>query len=89
MKIEITDVKIKKVNDNKTEDAQLLAIATITFNHVFVLTGINIRKGSEGNFVEIPNKERLVKAFKDSDSLILKNFELKLHNMILEEYLKR
>lgn len=46
----ITDVRIKKVNDN----TKVVARASVTFDSAFVVHGFSIVNGSKGLFVSMP-----------------------------------
>ena len=46
----ITDVRIKKVNDN----TKVVAKASVTFDSAFVVHGISIVNGKKGLFVSMP-----------------------------------
>ena len=46
----ITDVRIKKVNDN----TKLVAKASVTFDSAFVVHGFSIVNGKKGLFVSMP-----------------------------------
>ena len=50
----ITDVRIKKVNDN----TKVVAKASVTFDSAFVVHGFSIVNGKNGLFVSMPTFKR-------------------------------
>ncbi|MCA9412036.1 MAG: septation regulator SpoVG [Candidatus Omnitrophica bacterium] len=53
--MEITEVRVYPVNQN---DDRLLAFATITFEHAFVVRDLRIIRGKNGLFVAMPSRKR-------------------------------
>ncbi len=53
--MEITEVRVYPVNQN---DERLVAFATITFDHAFVVRDLRIIRGKNGLFVAMPSRKR-------------------------------
>lgn len=82
--MEITDVKIKKVE----ADGKLMAYVSITFDDCFVVHNLKVIKGKEGIFVAMPNRKTRNGEFKDIAHPINSEYRNTLQNRILNEYNK-
>lgn len=80
--MEITDVKIKKVE----ADGKLKAYVSVTFDECFVVHNLKVIKGKEGTFVAMPNRKTQNGEFKDIAHPINSDYRSKLQTKILEEY---
>ena len=80
--MEITDVKIKKVE----ADGKLMAYVSITFDDCFVVHNLKVIKGKEGIFVAMPNRKTRNGEFKDIAHPINSDYRNKLQNRVLDEY---
>ncbi|MBN1410600.1 MAG: septation regulator SpoVG [Spirochaetales bacterium] len=82
--MEITDVRIKKVEANN----KLKAFVSLTFDNCFVVHDLKIIKGKEGMFVAMPNQKTKSGEYKDIAHPITSNYRNILQTKILEEYEK-
>jgi stage V sporulation protein G len=60
--MKITDVRIRLVNK---EDNKLKAVASITFDDVFVVHDIKVIEGNDGAFIAMPSRKTNDGDFKD------------------------
>jgi len=82
--MEITDVKIKKVE----ADGKLMAYVSITFDDCFVVHNLKVIKGKEGIFVAMPNRKTRNGEFKDIAHPINSDYRNILQTKVLDEYKK-
>lgn len=80
--MEITDVRVKKVNG----EGKLRAYVSVTFDDVFVVHNIKVIDGNEGLFVAMPSRKVSTGEFKDIAHPILQDFRTFLQDAILEAY---
>jgi stage V sporulation protein G len=81
--MEITDVRVKKVNSGN----RMKAIASITFDNEFVIHEIKVIEGQDGLFMAMPRREKNGK-FNDIAHPINQATRDKIQNAILEAYEK-
>lgn len=67
-------------------NSKVLAMASITFNDEFVVSGIKVIEGSKGLFVAMPSYQQSNGDYKDIAYPITKKAREKLTDMILYEY---
>ena len=80
--MEITDVRVKKVeSENKIK-----ALASITFDGVFVVHGLKVVEGAEGDFVVMPSKKSASGEFKDIAHPLVQTFRDEITKKVLEAY---
>ena len=82
MRMEITNVRLKKVEAN----GRMKAIATITFNEEFVVHDIRVIEGNEGLFVAMPSKRTPAGEFRDVAHPINSGARLKIEQAVLDAY---
>ena len=82
MNMEITDVKIKKVNVS----GKLKAYVSLTFDNCFVIHNLKIIEGKEGIFVAMPNRRTKNGDFKDIAHPINTDCRTHIQSRILDEY---
>jgi stage V sporulation protein G len=80
--VEITDVRIKRVED----DNKLKAYVTVTFDDCFVVHNLKIITGTFGRFVAMPSRRTRGGEFKDIAHPITPEFRSKIQARILEEF---
>lgn len=80
--MKITQVKTYEVQS----DSKVKALATITLDDCFVITGIKIIDGSNGLYVAMPNRKTPQGEYKDTIYPITKEFRQILHDSILNEF---
>ena len=82
--MEITDIKVKKVN----ADGKLKAYVSLTFDNCFVIHNLKVIEGKEGIFVAMPNRKTKKGEFKDIAHPINSECRSIIQNKIIEEYKK-
>ncbi len=82
--IEITEIRITLL-DNHQQD-RLKAFATITLNKVFVVRGLKIIRGPNGDFVAMPSRRRPDGQFRDIAHPINNETRQQMEEVILNEY---
>lgn len=80
--MKITDVRVRKVDTNN----KLKAVASITFDDVFVVHDVKIIEGNNGLFVAMPSRRRQDGSFKDVAHPIVSEFRQELEKAILDIY---
>ncbi len=82
--MEITDIKVKKVN----ADGKLKAYVSLTFDNCFVIHNLKVIEGKDGIFVAMPNRKTKKGEFKDIAHPINSECRSIIQNKIIEEYNK-
>ncbi len=82
--MEITDIRIKKVN----AEGKLKAYVTVTFDNCFVVHNLKIISGQAGQFVAMPSRKTKSGEYKDIAHPINSEFRNVIQKKILEEYEK-
>lgn len=83
--INITDVRIKKMIDNKGE---LVAVADITIDNCFVVHDIDVLKSDRGVHIKMPDKRLPNGAYKNIVHPITNECRLYIQEKITEAYIK-
>ncbi|HYE84684.1 MAG TPA: septation regulator SpoVG [Clostridia bacterium] len=82
--MEITDVRIRKVN----AEGKMKAVVSVTFDNEFVVHDIKVIEGQEGLFIAMPSRKTPDGEFKDIAHPINSSTRERLQTSILEEYEK-
>ncbi len=82
--MEITDVRIRKVN----AEGKMKAVVSVTFDNEFVVHDIKVIEGQEGLFIAMPSRKTPDREFKDIAHPINSSTRERLQTSILEEYEK-
>jgi stage V sporulation protein G len=81
----ITEVKLYPLQDSKT-----LALASITLNDEFVITGLKVVQGNNGIFIAMPSRkstsENSDKKYYDIAFPITKNAREEIQNAVISKY---
>ncbi|HNR03846.1 MAG TPA: septation regulator SpoVG [Bacillota bacterium] len=80
--MEITDVRIRKVN----AEGKMKAVVSVTFDNEFVVHDIKVIEGQEGLFIAMPSRKTPDGEFKDIAHPINSSTRERLQTSILEEY---
>lgn len=80
----ITDVRIRKVND----EGKMKAVVSITFDDEFVVHDIKIIEGQNGLFIAMPSRKMGEGDFKDIAHPLVSDTRNKIRDAIFEEYEK-
>lgn len=81
-KMQITDVRLKRVNSEN----RMKAIASVTFDEEFVVHDIKVIESQNGLFIAMPSKTTPNGKFKDVAHPINKSTREKIQNAIFEKY---
>ena len=80
----ITDVRIRKVND----EGKMKAVVSITFDDEFVVHDIKIIEGQNGLFIAMPSRKMGEGDFRDIAHPINSSTRETIQKLILESYEK-
>ena len=80
----ITDIRIRKVGDAD----KLKAVASITFDDVFVVHDIKIIEGQNGLFVAMPSKKLNEGDYRDIAHPLTSDFRNEIKTKIIDAYAK-
>jgi stage V sporulation protein G len=80
--MEITDIRIKKVNT----EGKLKAYVTVTFDDCFVVHNLKIISGKAGTFIAMPSRRTKTGEYKDIAHPINSSFRQSMQTRIIEEY---
>jgi len=80
--MEVTEVRLRSANT----EGRMRAIASITFDKVFVVHDIRVNDGNNGLFVAMPSKRTPDGEFRDIAHPINSNTRAKIQEAVLEEY---
>ena len=78
----ITDVRIRKVND----EGKMKAVVSITFDDEFVVHDIKIIEGQNGLFIAMPSRKMGEGDFRDIAHPLVSETRNKIKDAIFEEY---
>ena len=78
----ITDVRIRKVND----EGKMKAVVSITFDDEFVVHDIKIVEGQNGLFIAMPSRKMGEGDFRDIAHPLVSETRNKIRDAIFEEY---
>ncbi len=82
--MEVTDVRIRKIND----EGKMKAIVSVTFDNEFVVHDIKIIEGQNGLFIAMPSRKMGEGDFRDIAHPINSETRTRLQEAIFEEYEK-
>lgn len=80
----ITDVRIRKIND----EGKMKAVVSITFDDEFVVHDIKIIEGQNGLFIAMPSRKMGEGDFRDIAHPLLSETRAKIKDAIFAEYEK-
>jgi len=80
--MEITDVRIRKVN----KEGKMKAIVSVTFANAFVIHDIKIIDGDNGPFIAMPSRKTLDGEFRDIAHPINTETREMIQSAIMEKY---
>ena len=82
--MQITDVRLRKVNVNS--ENRMKAVASVTFDNEFVIHDIKVIESQNGLFIAMPSRKTPHGEFKDIDHPINAETREKIQKAILEAY---
>ena len=80
--MEITDVRIRKIND----EGKMKAVASVTFDDEFVVHDIKIIDGQNGLFVAMPSRKMGEGDFRDIAHPLVSEMRNKIKDAIFNAY---
>ena len=80
----ITDVRVRKVND----EGKMKAVVSITFDDEFVVHDIKVIEGEKGLFIAMPSKKMGEGDFRDIAHPLLSETRNRIKDAIFAEYEK-
>ena len=78
----ITDVRVRKVND----EGKMKAVVSITFDDEFVVHDIKVIEGEKGLFIAMPSRKSSDGEYRDIAHPINTQTRDKLQKLVLEAY---
>ena len=78
----ITDVRIRKVND----EGKMKAIVSITFDDEFVVHDIKVIEGQNGPFIAMPSRKMSEGDFRDIAHPLTQEVRARLRDAVLDAY---
>ncbi len=84
--MEITDVRIRKLNLNNADDSKMRAIVSVTFDNEFVVHDIKVIQGTEKLFIAMPSRKVEDGTYKDITHPIKPSFRDKLQSAVMARY---
>lgn len=80
--MEITDVRLRKIEGENS----IKAIASITFDEIFVVHGLRVIQGESSLFVVMPSKKTPTGEFKDIAHPLQQEMRDEITKKVLEAY---
>ena len=80
--MQITDVRVRKVND----EGKMKAIASVTFDDEFVVHDIKIIEGQNGPFIAMPSRKMAGGDFRDVAHPLTSEFRNKIKEAVFKAY---
>jgi len=84
--MEVTDIRVRKINPNNTEDSKMRAIVSVTFDNEFVVHDIKVIQGAEKLFIAMPSRKVEDGTYKDITHPIKSSFRNKLQDAVMAKY---
>ena len=78
----ITDVRVRKIPN----DGKMKAVASITFDHEFVVHDIKVIEGDKGLFIAMPSRKTAENEFRDIAHPIKPETRIYIQETILKAY---
>jgi stage V sporulation protein G len=80
--MQVTEVRLRKVNGA----GRMRAIASITFNNLFVVHDLRVIEGNNGMFIAMPSRKLPDGRFKDVAHPICTEMREQIHNLVMAEF---
>lgn len=80
--MEITDIRIRRMK----APGKMKAVASVTFDDVFVVHDMKIIEGNEGMFIAMPSRKTKSGEYKDVAHPLVTEMRQMLHDKIMEAY---
>ncbi len=82
LQMEITDVRVRKVN----KEGKMKAVVSVTFDNEFVVHDIKVIEGEKGLFIAMPSRKTLDGEYRDIAHPINTATREKIQQAVLEKY---
>ena len=82
--MEITDIKIRRMH----VPGKMKAVASVTFDDIFVVHDMKVIDGNEGMFIAMPSRRTKNGEYKDVAHPLVTEMREELQKRIIEEYEK-
>ena len=84
--MEITDVRVRRLNTANTQTNKMRAVVSITLEHEFVIHDIKVIQGTEKLFIAMPSRKMDDGTYQDIAHPIKAGFREKIQTAILAKY---
>jgi stage V sporulation protein G len=84
--MEVTDVRIRKINPGSADDSKMRAIVSVTFDNEFVVHDIKVIQGAEKLFIAMPSRKVEDGTYKDITHPIKSGFRNKVQDAVMAKY---
>ena len=84
--MEVTDVRIRKLNLNGTDESKMRAIVSVTLDNEFVVHDIKVIQGAEKLFIAMPSRKVEDGTYKDITHPIKSGFRNKIQDAVMAKY---
>ena len=84
--MEVTDVRIRKLNMNSADDSKMRAIVSVTLDNEFVVHDIKVIQGASKFFIAMPSRKVEDGTYKDITHPIKSSFRNKIQDAVLAKY---
>ncbi|MCL2500514.1 MAG: septation regulator SpoVG [Defluviitaleaceae bacterium] len=84
--MEITDVRVRRLNTTSLQTNKMRAIVSITLNHEFVVHDIKVIQGTDKLFIAMPSRKMEDGTYQDIAHPIKAGFRDKIQTAILAKY---
>lgn len=84
--MEITDVRVRKINNASAEESKMRAIVSVTFDNEFVVHDIKVIQGAERLFIAMPSRKVEDGTYKDITHPIKASFRNKIQDAVMARY---
>ena len=86
--MEITDIRIRKINPPSEHTGKLRAVVSVTFDNEFVVHDIKVIQNDQKCFIAMPSRQIEDGTYKDIAHPIKMSLRNKIQDAILEKYTK-
>jgi stage V sporulation protein G len=84
--MEVTDVRVRKINTNHADDNKMRAIVSVTFDNEFVVHDIKVIQGADKLFIAMPSRKVEDGTYKDITHPIKASFRNKIQDAVMARY---
>jgi len=81
-------VKVTEVRITPRDDGRLKAFANITFDDCFVVRGLKVIEGDNGNFVSMPSRRRHDGSYQDVAHPIDNDMRTNIESAVLQAFIQ-